>query len=152
MRDYLHGQGFVGIGGGRFFINGVDTETQGVDIVANYSVAPTSIGQFDFTLGANFIDTDVTRVPATPLLSALNPAPVLFDRVNVLTFEEGTPSDKYTLVVDWTMGQFGANVPRDPLRRDVDPAGRQPGAGLHDGPRHVLLDLEAPLDVNDRSR
>ena len=27
------GQGFIGIGGGRFFINGVDTETRGVDVV-----------------------------------------------------------------------------------------------------------------------
>jgi iron complex outermembrane receptor protein len=37
VRDYLTSQGFIGIGGGRFFINGVDTETKGVDVVINWS-------------------------------------------------------------------------------------------------------------------
>ena len=36
VRAFLQAQGFIGAGGGRFFINGVDTETEGVDIVANY--------------------------------------------------------------------------------------------------------------------
>ena len=31
---------------GRFFINGVDTETQGVDLVANYALRPTSLRRF----------------------------------------------------------------------------------------------------------
>ncbi len=38
VRDYLNGQGFIGAGGGRFFINGVDTETQGIDVVVNWPV------------------------------------------------------------------------------------------------------------------
>src|SRR3990167_9939600 len=37
VRAYLQSQGFIGSGGGRFFLNGVDTETTGVDIVANYT-------------------------------------------------------------------------------------------------------------------
>ena len=36
VRDYLQALGFIGVGGGRFFINGVDTETEGVDVVVNY--------------------------------------------------------------------------------------------------------------------
>ena len=47
--------------------------------------------------------------PALPE-SALDPAPVLFDRVNVLTFEEGAPDSKLTGSVDWTMGPFGATL------------------------------------------
>ena len=39
VRDYLTSLGFIGIGGGRFFINGVDTTTEGVDIVVNYPLA-----------------------------------------------------------------------------------------------------------------
>ncbi|MCR6644965.1 MAG: TonB-dependent receptor [Terricaulis sp.] len=80
VRDYLTSQGFIGVGGGRFFINGVDTETRGVDIVANYTLQTDQIGAFNFTLGANFNETEVTRVPTTSELAALNPAPVLFDR------------------------------------------------------------------------
>ena len=110
VRNYLIGQGFVGVGGGRFFINGVDTETQGVDIVANYAMPETAIGKFGFTLGANFSKTDVTRVPAIPVLSALSPAPELFSRLNVLTFEKGQPKDKYTFGVNWELGDFSAGA------------------------------------------
>ena len=110
VRAFLTAQGFVGIGGGRFFINGVDTETMGVDIIANYRMVTETAGTFAFTAAANFNDTDVTKVPATPQLSALNPAPPLFDRINVLTFEEGTPDSKLTGSVDWSMGPFGATV------------------------------------------
>lgn len=107
VRNYLTSQGFVGIGGGRFFINGVDTVTKGVDVVFNYPVITDSAGRFDITATANFNETVVTKVPATPQLSALNPAPVLFDRGNRLTFERGTPEDKYSLSVNWSLGNFG---------------------------------------------
>ena len=62
VRDFLTAQGFIGVGGGRFFINGVDTETQGVDVVVNWPVE-TGAGRFDFTFTANFNETDVTSVP-----------------------------------------------------------------------------------------
>lgn len=109
VRNYLAGQGLAGAAG-RFFINGVDTETQGVDIVANYSLPSTSVGDFDLTFGANFSSTDVTRIPATPQLSALVPPPVLFSRINILTFEEGQPKDKFTLGVNWELGAFSAGA------------------------------------------
>jgi iron complex outermembrane recepter protein len=108
VRAFLQQQGFAGVGGGRFFINGVNTQTKGVDLVANYAFPQTAFGQFEATLGANFTETDVTRIPAIPVLSALTPAPPLFGRINVLTFEEGSPSDKYTLSLDWRMGSLSA--------------------------------------------
>src|SRR5690606_30400119 len=93
-REYLEDLGFIGSGGGRFFINGVDTETEGVDVVVNWPLTTDRAGNWDFTLVANFNSTDVTKVPAVPELEDLDPAPVLFGRVNVLTFEEGNPKDK----------------------------------------------------------
>lgn len=110
VRQYLADQGFIGIGGGRFFINGVDTETEGVDIVMNYPLRTDAAGRFDLTLTANFNSTDVTKVPQTAPLAALNPAPVLFDRVNVLTFEEGNPDNKFAASVNWTLERWGATV------------------------------------------
>ncbi|MEQ9506626.1 MAG: TonB-dependent receptor [Hyphomonas sp.] len=110
VRAYLQSQGFIGSGGGRFFLNGVDTETTGVDIVANYAFPETAYGSFNVTAGANFNSTDVTAVPAIPTLTALSPAPELFARVNVKTFEEGTPSDKFTGAIDWEHGPFSATV------------------------------------------
>jgi iron complex outermembrane receptor protein len=70
VRNFLTARGFIGIGGGRFFINGVDTETTGVDIVASYPVVTESLGKFDFTATANFTSTDVGSVPrADPVRS-----------------------------------------------------------------------------------
>ncbi|MDP3740571.1 MAG: TonB-dependent receptor, partial [Hyphomonadaceae bacterium] len=108
VRAYLQGQGFVGVGGGRFFINGVDTETQGVDIVANYDLPSTSFGDFSLTFGANFTSTDVTATPAIPVLSVLTPPPPLFSRINILTFEEGNPKDKFTFALNYEIGPFTA--------------------------------------------
>ena len=109
VRQFLTQQGFVGIGGGRFFINGVDTETEGLDLVVNWPWS-TAAGEFDFTLTGNWNDTKVTRVPTTRPLSQLNPPPVLFGRVNVLTFEQGNPDNKFGVNVNWSNGPFGATV------------------------------------------
>jgi iron complex outermembrane receptor protein len=147
VRDYLAAQGFIGAGGGRFFINGVDTETKGVDIVANYSMPATSIGDFDFTFGVNLSNTDVTAVPEIPQLSALSPAPVLFGRANTLTFEEGTPADKETLSVDWSMGAFGATVRATSYGKVIQPDNNP--AFDHELSRKTLLDIEGRWTLND---
>lgn len=147
VRDYLQAQGFIGAGGGRFFINGVDTETQGVDVVANYAFPDTAFGQFDVTFGVNVSETSVTAVPAIPVLSALTPAPVLFGRANTLTFEKGAPSDKETLSVDWTMGQFGATV-RAIRYGEVTQPDNNAALDFTMDPA-VLLDLEGRWYVND---
>ena len=89
------------VGAARFFINGVDTSTTGVDLVAHYLLDGHAAGQFDFTLAANRNHTKVTRVPSIGVLQALNPAPPLFDRVNRLTLEEGTPDSKVGATLDW---------------------------------------------------
>jgi iron complex outermembrane receptor protein len=110
VRNFLTAQGFIGVGGGRFFINGVDTITRGVDVVVSWPWSTDSLGDFDFTLSSNNNRTAVTRVPTTRQLAALSPAPVLFDRVNILTLEKGTPEDKYGFSTDWSYGDFGATL------------------------------------------
>lgn len=62
------------------------------------------------SLAANFNSTSVDRVPQTSQLAALNPAPVLFDRVNVLTFEDGDPENKVAAVATWSSSQWGATM------------------------------------------
>lgn len=149
VRAYLQSLGFIGVGGGRFFINGVNTETRGVDIVMNYPWR-SALGTFDFTLTANFNSTDVTRVPATPQLSALNPAPVLFDRVNVLVFEEGAPENKFGAGVNWNLDRWGATLRAtrygEVLQPDANPAldFRMSAA--------TLVDLEARINFTDSLR
>ncbi len=147
VRNYLTGQGFIGVGGGRFFINGVDTETEGVDVVLSYPLATDAAGRFDFTLTANFNSTDVTRVPTTPQLSALPNPPILFDRFNVLTFEEGTPKDKYGASINWTLGAVGATL-RATRYGEVLSPDPNPALDYTLSPT-TLVDLEARVEVTD---
>lgn len=150
VRTFLQSRGFVGIGGGRFFINGVDTRTTGVDIIANYKLTTEEMGVFAFTAAANFNATKVTKVPVTAQLAALNPAPVLFDRINVLTFEEGSPDSKFTGSVDWTRGPFGATL-RATRYGEVLSPGTTAALDLVLKPR-VVVDLEARWDIDERVR
>jgi iron complex outermembrane receptor protein len=150
VRNFLTSRGFIGVGGGRFFINGVDTETQGVDIVANYKLTTDEMGAFNFTLAANFNQTEVTKVPVTAQLAALSPSPILFDRVNVLTFEEGTPDSKFTGSVDWSMGAFGATF-RATRYGEVLSPGTTAALDLVMKPR-VVLDLEGRWNVTEKVR
>ncbi len=110
VRDYLQTLGFIGSGGGRFFINGVDTETEGVDVVLNYPLSTEAGARIDLTLTGNWNTTDVTKIPETQTLAALNPAPPLFDRFNVMTMEDGTPETKFTFNVNWDFQRFGATL------------------------------------------
>ena len=150
VRDFLTAQGFIGIGGGRFFINGVDTETEGVDVVVNWPIEAGGTGRFDFTLAANFNSTDVTRVPETAPLAALTPPPPLFDRINVLTLEQGSPKDKFTAMVDWQLGRFGATFRASRYGDVLDP-GTTPALDFSQG-ETTLIDLEGRFDLTDRIR
>lgn len=150
VRNYLTSLGFDGIGGARFFINGVDTRTEGVDLVIRYPFAASSLGRFDLTLAGNVNSTDVTRVPRTAQVAAINPAPRLFDRINVLTFEEGTPKDKYTAAVNWTLQRFGATV-RATRYGDVLFPGAVPANDIVLDAK-TLLDMELRFEFTDHVR
>ncbi|MDZ4760612.1 MAG: TonB-dependent receptor [Alphaproteobacteria bacterium] len=147
VQTFLAAQGFIGAGGGRFFINGVDTETQGVDIIASYSFPEWAVGQFDLTLGANFSETDVTAVPAIPVLTALSPSPTLFSRINVLTFEQGSPADKFTGALDWELGPFSATARAIRYGEVLVP--EAVAANDQTLSEATLLDLEGRWAIND---
>jgi iron complex outermembrane recepter protein len=150
VREYLESLGFIGVGGGRFFINGVDTETTGVDVVVNWPWVTAGAGKFDFTLVANWNDTEVTRVPSTRPLDALAPPPPLFARINVLTFEEGNPSDKYAAIANWSLDRFGATARVTRYGEALDP-GTSAALDFELG-AETLVDLEARFDATDRIR
>jgi len=149
VAQFLANQGFVGVGGGRFFINGVDTRTEGVDVVLNYPLETAAAGRFDFTLAANFNSTDVTKVPQVSL-AGLTPPPVLFDHLNILTFEEGTPEDKYTATVNWALARFGVTV-RATRYGDVLAPGVTAASDFLMTAK-TLVDLEARFDITDHVR
>ena len=150
VRDYLQGLGFIGVGGGRFFINGVDTETTGVDVVVNWPWDTDTAGRFDFTLAGNYTTTDVTKVPQTQELAALSPPPPLFDRINVLTLEEGTPEEKLAAIVNWSLDRFGATLRATYYGEVLDP-GTTAALDFTLG-SETLVDLEGRFDITDNIR
>jgi iron complex outermembrane receptor protein len=159
VRQYLESQGFIGVGGGRFFINGVDTETTGVDLVLTWVLDSDRIGRFNTTFVANHNNTDVTRVPATAPLASLNPPPPLFARVNVLTFEEGNPDSKYAATVNWSRRSFGATFRVTRYGEALDPDPRLAGTvaepiGAQDSVigSQTLIDLEGRFEPTDHLR
>jgi iron complex outermembrane recepter protein len=94
----------------RFFINGVDTRTEGLDVVTRYTLRTDSLGRFEFVAAGNWNDTEVEDLPSLNVIDNIcvgQPAPctppVLFGRINTLTFEQGTPDSKLSLAIDWSI-------------------------------------------------
>ncbi|MGO2370888.1 MAG: TonB-dependent receptor plug domain-containing protein [Pseudoalteromonas prydzensis] len=97
-----------GAGAGQFFLNGADTETQGIDFVATWNTEGLG-GTLDFTLAANFTETDVVDL-FTPQGSGLETIPVedVFSSQETSIIEEWQPQDRVNLsalyrLEDWTV-------------------------------------------------
>jgi len=134
-----------GITQARFFTNGVDTRTEGLDIVARYRVSTDRLGRFDFTGAASFSDTEITRLPSTNTLSALTPPPVLFGRVSQNIIQSGTPNKKLVAAVDWGRDMFGLTARVTHYGEAVEP-GTTAAADIRTGEK-TLVDLEARYDL-----
>lgn len=151
IANYLAGLGYVGVSGGRFFLNGVDTTTKGLEVVANWPIETDSAGLFKLTLAGSHNTTDVTKVPElSPALATLfapNPAPPLFGRVNVLSYEKGQPKDKLTASVDWSMDKWGATL-RATHYGDVLAPGSSATNDFWLGTK-TLVDIDARYDFTD---
>ena len=99
----------LGVTSARFFINGLETTTKGIDVVGRYRL-PTDYGRFDFTLAGNYNQTDVDKVPDTPVVTIPVSPNFLFDRANIQAFERGTPETKVLASVEWSLGGWGASA------------------------------------------
>ena len=122
----------------RFFINGLASTTRGIDAVAHYRWRTTGAGVFDFTVAGNINDVDVTRVPTST--AVLNPAPTLFARSRILTLEQGTPREKVTGTIDWSLDRLGA-LARVTYYGNVIQPGTTSAADVPTG-RRAITDIE----------
>jgi len=129
-----------GVTAARFFINGADTTTNGVDLVANYRLPTDSLGRFNFSLAYNHNKTEIDRLNALNN-SPLDPQPVLFARVRQVILTNSSPEDKATLGVDWNAGHWTVNG-RATYYGDVIDPNADPAKDIHSGD-HTLIDLSA---------
>ena len=149
----------------RFFINGVETKTEGIDLVTRYLWRTESLGKFEFIAAGNWNKTEVEKVPSTNVIDNIcvgQPAPctppVLFDRINTLSFEEGTPDSKVSLGVDWVVPlgatNFGVNLKGTRYGEVVEPGvptAAEINAGIPDArDLHIQADWVVDLTLNAR--
>jgi len=128
-----------GVTAARFFINGADTTTNGVDLVANYRLL-TDFGRFNFSLAYNHNETEIDSL--NPLNnSPLDPQPVLFARVRQVILTNSSPEDKATVGIDWNAGHWTVNG-RATYYGDVIDPNSDPAKDIHSGD-HTLIDLSA---------
>jgi iron complex outermembrane recepter protein len=107
VKAVLDANGFQSVGAARFFINGLDTKTKGLDAVASYRIPEGKFGSWTLTAAYNKNETSIKRrINALGPLATI-PGIVLFGRVEGLRFTDGQPKNKIVFSADGKIGGFG---------------------------------------------
>jgi len=95
------------VGQAQFFTNAIDTETVGLDIVAEHRTRSLAAGTLVLSgqLGLNRTHVKARR-SSSPVLSGTQ----LFDDAQVTLIERGQPRQHHVVAADYTRGAWGANV------------------------------------------
>ncbi|MDO8650816.1 MAG: TonB-dependent receptor [Undibacterium sp.] len=97
----------LGVGQAQFFVNSVNTKTQGLDLTASHKM-DLGAGKLSTYLGFNYSKTEVTKVKAPPSLIGFED--VLLSERERLFIEQGGPRMKATLALDYSQGPWAGNV------------------------------------------
>ncbi len=97
--------GILGVAGGRYFTNAIDTRTNGVEVVARYGLDLADAGLLRLTAGFSWNQTEVTRVSATPS-QLIGVGANLFDHVERGRFEHGQPQTNLQLTLNYNLKSF----------------------------------------------
>lgn len=93
----------------RYFTNGLDTRTRGIDLVSTYRQDWHELGRSDFTLAYNRNRTEVQGVARNPDVLAAN-ALTLIDHQTIGRATEASPSSKLSAAVDQSIGAWSARL------------------------------------------
>ncbi|HUE79131.1 MAG TPA: TonB-dependent receptor [Sphingomicrobium sp.] len=110
VKAILAAAGFPSVAAARFFVNGVDTRTRGLDLVATYRAPMADLGRLNLTGGFNLNKTKITRNAAVPGALATIPGLVLFSRLESLRLTRGQPRNKINASADYDYNWFGATL------------------------------------------
>ncbi|AQR72433.1 TonB-dependent siderophore receptor [Sphingomonas sp. LM7] len=102
----LTGAGITNATSARFFVNGVDTRTEGVDVIASYRVPDFGAGKFTLSAGYNHNSTKILERASLPSLPGL----IVFGRSESLRLTDGQPRDKINASIDWDLEPVGLTV------------------------------------------
>lgn len=95
---------FIGI---NIFSNGLDTRTRGAELVVSYSDDYGRLGRVDWSLAANYNETEVTDIKPAP--AQLAPQG-LFDATAISDLETASPKYRVVLGASWSLDRFSATL------------------------------------------
>jgi len=98
--------GVTGVSSARFFINGIDTKTTGLDLVASYRLPDFGLGQFRVSVGYNLNNTKITDRRVFSGFTAQR----LFARQESYRLTDGQPKNKLNVGLDWDYDSFGITL------------------------------------------
>ena len=159
VKAVLDANGFNSVGAARFFINGLNTRTQGVDAVLNWRLPLEGLGKWNLTAAYNYNKQKILarKNDLGPL--ATIPGLILFGRVEGIRFTEGQPRDKVVLSLDGDLGKFGLTARTTRYGKVTSPGSASPLSGdplTAYGPDDIFLgakwitDLELRVKPTDR--
>jgi iron complex outermembrane recepter protein len=88
----------------------VDTETQGIDVIARYGLNLANNSTLRFTLGVNYNETEITNkdeIDTPQQLVGLTDTP-LFGRVEIGRFEVGQPKSNINFMANYSTDRWSA--------------------------------------------
>jgi len=92
-----------GTTGVSIFVNGLSTDTKGVDFTANYRSDFGEYGQVIWTVAANWTENKITYAQVTtPQLAGAN----FFSAASLETLTHGAPREKLTFGANWTFDKW----------------------------------------------
>jgi len=133
-----------GSGGGQFFLNAVDTETSGVDIVSTLSDIGLLGGYMSITFAANFTSTDITRIFSNSDTIGALPPDTIFGGFQPSVIETWQPEDRVSFSANWMKDAWSANaaINRYGEYTTVDSGSQTYGA-------EMLVDVRVSFQMND---
>lgn len=154
VKAILDANGFQSVGAARFFINGLDTTTRGIDVVAVYRTRMAGLGNWSLSAAYNYNKTRIDeRLNALGPLATI-PGLVLFGRVEGLRFTDGQPRDKIVFSADGDIGNFGITARTTRYGKVVSPGAAAPIAAPLSltafGPDDIFLKAKWITDLEFR--
>jgi len=139
----LVAEGVTGVQRVRFFLNGVETETEGVDVVARYRFPVGGTGDINLSAACNYTDLEVVETPTNAVLPDLT----VVTRDLRLTFENAAPDTKFVFNAGWENDSAGVNLRATRFGKVLDPNNNPDNDFFIES--EWIIDLSARINVTE---
>lgn len=148
------GKGKYDLASVQFFINGVETKTQGIDLVINYKNIALGSGKLAVNLAGNYtLSNEIVGSPNEPAPIKAAGASILSNQIKSL-ITEGRPQYKAVLGFDYIINKFGISLNNTlfgPTKfQDLDNGGSQMNNIKQVFSTAVVTDLNFGYNLNEK--